>query len=175
VTPPTPRAKRKAAPGRLILCPLPEAGDGEPLRLRAGRQRHRAQDLVEGAARQIAVDDQSSFTGRGGVESQAEARLGAHRGVNIEYIVCPESIQDKLETRHRVTVPEARETLLSHPRIRFAEKGYVEDEDVYAAFGQTFSGRYLAVFFVYKAATKTAVVISARDMTRKERRTYGRR
>lgn len=94
--------------------------------------------------------------------------------MNIEYIVCPGAIQDKLETKHRVTVPEAREVLLSHPRIRFAEKGYVEGEDVYAAFGQTLSDRNVAVFFVYKPDTKTAIIISARDMTRKERRTYGR-
>lgn len=95
--------------------------------------------------------------------------------VNIQYIICPEAIQDKLESKHRVTVPEARETLLSHPRFRFAEKGHVEGEDVYAAFGRTFSGRNLAIFFVYKPVKKTAIVISARDMTRKERRTYGRR
>ncbi len=95
--------------------------------------------------------------------------------MNIEYILCPETIQAKLETKHRVAVPETREALLSHPRIRFAEKGHVEGEDVYAAFGQTFSGRNLAVFFVYKPSSRTAIIISARDMTRKERRTYGRR
>ena len=87
--------------------------------------------------------------------------------MNVEYIVCP-------ETKHRVTVAEARETLLNQPRIRFAEKGHIEGEDVYAAFGQTFSGRYLSVFFVYKPNTKTAIIISARDMTTQERRTYGR-
>lgn len=48
-------------------------------------------------------------------------------------------------------------------------------EDVYAAFGRTFAGRYLAVFFIYKPERKTAVVISARDMTERERKTYGRK
>ena len=93
----------------------------------------------------------------------------------IDYIVCPERIREKLETKHRVTVREAREALLGRPRIRFAEKGHRHGDDVYAAFGQTIDGRYLAVFFVYKPETRTAIIISARDMTPKERRTYGQK
>jgi len=50
-----------------------------------------------------------------------------------------------------------------------------EVNDVYAGFGQTFGGRYLSVFFVYKPETKTAIIISARDMSKKERKTYGRK
>jgi uncharacterized DUF497 family protein len=46
---------------------------------------------------------------------------------------------------------------------------------VYAAFGQTPGGRYLAVFFIYKQTLKTAVIISARDMSDKERNAYGRK
>jgi hypothetical protein len=45
-------------------------------------------------------------------------------------------------------VREARQVLLNQPRIRFAEKGNVPGDDVYVAFGQTYGGRYLAVFFV---------------------------
>jgi len=63
--------------------------------------------------------------------------------------------------------------LLNKPRIRFAEKGVVENEDVYAALGRTYAGRYLAVFFVYKPGTATAIIISARNMTPKERKRYG--
>ena len=44
-----------------------------------------------------------------------------------------------------------------------------------AAFGQTLGGRYLSVFFIYKPARTTAVIISARDMSDKERKTYGRK
>lgn len=95
--------------------------------------------------------------------------------MKIDYIVCPDNIEDKLESKHNVTVREARQVLLSNPRIRFAEKGRTEGEDVYAAFGQTFGGRYLAVFFVHKPTTATAVIISARDMSKKERKRYGRR
>lgn len=59
--------------------------------------------------------------------------------------------------------------------FRFAEKGYTEGDDVYVAFGQTFGGRYLSVFFVYKPDTHIAIIISARDMSKKERKAYGRK
>ncbi len=95
--------------------------------------------------------------------------------MRIDCIVCPESIKDKLESKHNVTIREAREVLLHNPRIRFAEKGRKKGHDVYAAFGQTFAGRYLAVFFVYKPETKTAIIISARDMSKKERKAYGKK
>ena len=62
--------------------------------------------------------------------------------MRIDYIVCPDSIADKIASKHHMTVREARQVLLSKPRIRFAEKGHIANNDVYAAFGQTFSGRY---------------------------------
>ena len=95
--------------------------------------------------------------------------------MQIDFIICPETIEDKIASKHNVMVNEAREVLLGKPRIRFAEKGRSEGEDVYGAFGQTFGGRYLAVFFVYKPTTKTAIIISARDMSAKERKAYGRK
>jgi len=87
----------------------------------------------------------------------------------------PRADRGKLESKHGVTCHEARELLVGGPRFRFAEKGHRVGEDVYAAFGRTFAGRYLAVFFIYKPERKTAVVISARDMTERERKTYGRK
>jgi len=95
--------------------------------------------------------------------------------MEIAVIICPTAVAEKLEIKHHVTVREARQVLLSAPRMRFAEKGYTVGEDVYVAFGQTFGGRYLSVFFVYKPDTATAIIISARDMSDKERRAYGRK
>ena len=95
--------------------------------------------------------------------------------MQINYIVCPENIEHKLESKHHVSVREARQVLLSKPRIRFAEKGYTKGNDLYAAFGQTFAGRYLAVVFVFKPDSKTAIIISAREMSAKERKTYGQK
>lgn len=95
--------------------------------------------------------------------------------MRIDLIVCPEHIAEKLVSKHNVTYAEARQVLLRQPRIRFAEKGYTEGEDVYAAFGQTSEGRYLAVFFIYKPIAKMAVIVSAREMSNKERKAYGRK
>lgn len=95
--------------------------------------------------------------------------------MRIESIVCPEYIKAKLQAKHGVTSYDAEQVLLNRPRIRFAEKGHTEGGDVYAAFGQTFEGRYLPVFFIYKPDGKTAIIISARDMSKKERKAYGRK
>jgi uncharacterized protein len=95
--------------------------------------------------------------------------------LQIETVVCSERIEAKLESKHRVTFREARQILFERPRIRFAEKGHTLGEDIYAAFGQTLGGRYLSVFFIYKPSIKTAAIISARDMSDKERKAYGRK
>jgi uncharacterized DUF497 family protein len=94
---------------------------------------------------------------------------------HIERIICSAHIEDKLASKHRVALSEVRQVLLTQPRIRFAETGHTPGEDVYAAFGQSYGGRYLVVFFVYKADIDTAIVISARDMTQSERRRYARK
>ena len=74
-----------------------------------------------------------------------------------------------------MTLREARQVLLGQPRIRFAEKGNVSGDDVCVAFGQTYGGRYLAIFFIYKRSAVTAIIISARDLELSERRQYGRK
>ena len=71
--------------------------------------------------------------------------------MQIETILCPEYIEAKLEAKHDVTCREARQALLGRSRIRFAERGHSEGEDVYAAFGQAMGSRYLAVFFILQA------------------------
>ncbi|WP_343426755.1 BrnT family toxin [Candidatus Amarolinea dominans] len=85
------------------------------------------------------------------------------------------NIEEKLEAKHGVTDREARQVLLGRSRIRFAEKGHTDGENVYVSFGHTMGGRYLAVFFIYKPTSQTAVIISAREMSERERRTYGRK
>jgi len=40
--------------------------------------------------------------------------------------------------------------------------------------GQTEEGRYLIVYFVHKLKGE-ALIVSARDMTKKERRSYGKK
>ena len=82
-------------------------------------------------------------------------------------------IAEKLAAKHRVTEDEAEEVFYSAPHFQFIETGYRPGEDVYAALGRTDAGRYLIVFFIHKPE-HTAMVISARDMDRAERRRYER-
>jgi uncharacterized protein len=91
--------------------------------------------------------------------------------VTIHEIIWLEEIVDKLAQKHRVTMAEVKEVLSSGCYCRFVEKGNLPGEDVYAAFGQTAAGRYLSVFFILKRGS-AALVVSARDMSRKERRHY---
>jgi len=82
-------------------------------------------------------------------------------------------IADKIVAKHRVTQDETEEVFFNHPKFRFVEAGHRPGEDVYVAAGQTDAGRYLVVFFIHKASNK-ALIVSARDMDRKERRRYER-
>ena len=59
-------------------------------------------------------------------------------------------------------------------RFRFIEMGDVEGEDLYAAVGRTAAGRYVIIYFVHKR-TGEALIISARNMTKKEKRFYAKK
>jgi hypothetical protein len=85
-----------------------------------------------------------------------------------------EEIEDKVIRKHRVWPKEVEQLLANSPHVRFMERGHVPGEDLYAAFGQTDAGRYLAVFFIRKPREQ-ALIISARDMTDNERKSYGKR
>ena len=86
-------------------------------------------------------------------------------------VIWKEAFVDKLERKHRVMPEEVEDVLFSKPHIRRAEKGHVQGEDLYVAYGQTAAGRYLVVFFILKYQT-AALPISAREMTPAERRYY---
>lgn len=83
-------------------------------------------------------------------------------------------IEDKLAWKHSLTVDEVEEIFFNQPRYRFVESGDRPGEDVYSAYGQTYAGRYLIVFFIYKAGN-VAFVISAHNMNGSEQRLYGRK
>lgn len=90
-----------------------------------------------------------------------------------DLIITPE-ILDKLIWKHNVTEIEIRQVFLDRPRYRFIEKGKYMGEHLYLALGTTDSGRYLSVYFVYKT-NKKALIVTARDMTGKERRRYAKK
>ena len=91
--------------------------------------------------------------------------------MRIEGIIWFDEIIEKLEWKHNVQPREVTEVLASTDKFRFVEKGYRAGENVYAAMGQTYAGRYLIVFFIYKK-DKRAFILSARNMTDSERRKY---
>ena len=94
--------------------------------------------------------------------------------MRIEGIIWLRQIVDKLALKHQVNGNEVEETLNNKPKIRFVEKGLRKNENIYMALGQTDSGRYLSILFIYKLS-KQALVLSARDMARKERNIYGKK
>jgi len=94
--------------------------------------------------------------------------------MKIDGVIWLRDIVDKLAWKHQVDQDEVEEALDNLPKIHFAKKGERKGEDVYMALGQTYAGRYLAVLFIYKK-TKEALILSARDMSNKERKQYGKK
>ena len=90
----------------------------------------------------------------------------------VDIIWLPEII-DKLARKHNVLPEEVDEILFGQPLFRKVQKGHRPGEHLYGAYGQTGSGRYLIIFFIYKT-TNEALILSGREMDRKERRQYGR-
>ncbi|MFH1966133.1 MAG: BrnT family toxin [Acidobacteriota bacterium] len=81
---------------------------------------------------------------------------------------------DKIIRKHNVYPEEIEELFSRDPLIRRLENGRVKGEDLFMAFGTTNAGRYLTALFVRKRG-KRALVISAREMTKGERKKYGKR
>jgi uncharacterized DUF497 family protein len=91
--------------------------------------------------------------------------------MRIEGIIWMREVEDKLAFKHNVETHEVEEVFINKPKFHFVEKGERQGEDVYLALGQTDAGRYLSVLFIYKK-TKDALILSARDMAKKEKRQY---
>ena len=92
--------------------------------------------------------------------------------LKFEGIIWIDTVVDKIKYKHNVDIDEVEEILYNKPQIRFLENGKRKNEDVYAASGRTKSGRYLSAIFIYKVNTKEVLILSARDMAKKERRLY---
>lgn len=89
-------------------------------------------------------------------------------------IVWLHDVVDKVAWKHNVATDEVEEVLNGRPRFRFIEKGDVKGEHLYAAMGQTGAGRYLVTYFVRKTNGE-ALIVSARDMTAKEKKSYAKK
>jgi len=93
--------------------------------------------------------------------------------MRISGIIWLQKIVDKIETKHHLGPEEVEEVFANRPEVRFIEDGDISGEDVYAAYGQTDAGRYVTTIFIQKPRGR-ALIISARDMDRKERKQYGK-
>ena len=94
--------------------------------------------------------------------------------MDISGIIWLDAIVEKLAVKHRVEPDEVEQLFRNRPRILRIERGDFEGEDLYSAVGQTDSGRSMIAFFIHKQSGE-ALIISAPDMTPKERRRYGRK
>lgn len=94
--------------------------------------------------------------------------------MRIKGYIWREDVVDKLWWKHQVVIEEVQEVFANGPRVERMEKGRHKGEDVYVAFGQTDAGRYLTVIFIYKLDHR-ALISTARNMTFKERRWYGKK
>lgn len=93
--------------------------------------------------------------------------------MRIDEVIVSSETEEKLISKHGVHVYEVEELFQAHPLIEFVENGRLRSQNVYIALGQSEDGRYLAVFFINKGRGR-ALVISARDMDKKERKHYGK-
>lgn len=94
--------------------------------------------------------------------------------MKITGLIWLKEIVQKLIWKHSVENYEVHEMFASSPRFHFVENGHRKGENIYAAQGQTDDGRYLICYFIYKT-DKKALILSARDMTKSERKRYGRK
>jgi uncharacterized protein len=93
--------------------------------------------------------------------------------MKIENYIWLRDIIDKLAFKHHVDTSEVEDVFDNRPKIRFVQKGDRKGEDVYIALGRSAAGRYLAVIFIHK--NNNALILSARDMAKKESKQYERK
>lgn len=77
---------------------------------------------------------------------------------------------DKNRERHGVTQGESEQIFFNRPVLVAPDPTHSQGEPRYAALGQTSEGRLLTVVFAIRG--RLIRVISARDMSRRERRRY---
>jgi uncharacterized DUF497 family protein len=72
--------------------------------------------------------------------------------------------------KHQVSALECEQAFFNRPLIALPDEGHSESESRFYALAQTDSGRRL--FIVFTTKSNLLRVISARDMSRKERKIY---
>ncbi len=78
----------------------------------------------------------------------------------------------KSADRHNVSRPEAEQVFFNQPLLVVEDVQHSEQEQRYHALGQTDVERYIHITFTLRGDDTLIRVISARDMSRKERKIY---
>ena len=78
--------------------------------------------------------------------------------------------KDKNWISHQVTASECEEIFFNQPLVVADDTLHSKDESRYYSLGQTNTGRLLFISFTIRK--KLIRIISARDMSRKERKVY---
>lgn len=94
--------------------------------------------------------------------------------MKVRWIIWKDIFLDKIQRKHSVTAEEVEQVFSRSSIFRKAEKGKIPGEDLYVAYGRSEAGRCLAVMFIIKQLDG-ALPISARNMTKAERRYYEKR
>jgi hypothetical protein len=79
---------------------------------------------------------------------------------------------EKIWERHQVSPGECEEAFFNEPFLVARDEKHSQGEPRYYGLGQTEAGRRLFVVFTIRG--QLVRVVSARDMSRRERREYGR-
>lgn len=80
----------------------------------------------------------------------------------------------KSEQKHDVSQAEAEQIFFNEPLLTVADVGHSVNETRIHALGRTDDDRLLHVTFTLRMDQTKIRVISARDMSRKERKIYGK-
>lgn len=95
--------------------------------------------------------------------------------MEVNELIWLNKVRHKIIQKHNVWPEEVEEVFGDHPKYWFVQEGTVnKGEDLYSAMGRTEAGRLLIVFFILKSEQR-ALIITARDATRKERKRYERK
>lgn len=74
--------------------------------------------------------------------------------------------------RHDVSMAEAEQVFFNAPVLVLPDPAHSRAEPRYHALGKTIDGRRLHITFTLRSGGKLIRVISARDMSKKERKIY---
>lgn len=81
-----------------------------------------------------------------------------------------EGNRPKIREKHKVSGAECEQMFFNHPLVAARDEEHSGEEDRYYALGHTDMGRLL--FVVFTIRKELVRPISARDMSRKERKVY---